>query len=205
MTKKLTLICITALIGMLFILGCDERTEPLTQETIMADKQVAILITEGFHDQETLHPRDFLTERGVATTIIGPEVKTVTAYNSDTQVQIESAIGDVTVNQFDALVIPGGHSPSNLREDEAVVEFVRSFVDTGKPVAAICHGPQVLIAAGVMEGKRATCFSGMSEELIEAGADYEDTELVRDGNIITSRVPGDLPVFSQAIADALLE
>ncbi len=185
------------------MLGCGQRTEPVATEMELAGRHVAILITEGFHDQETLHPKDYLRDRGAMVTVIGPAVETVVAYNSDVEVTIERTVDEVTVGQFDALVIPGGRSPGRLREDETVVAFVKSFVETGKPVAAICGGPRLLIATGLMEGRRATIVGGLSDELVEAGAYYRDTELVVDGNIITSRVPGDLPVFSEAIAQAL--
>jgi protease I len=185
--------------------GCQQKTEPVTEEKELAGCQVAILLTEGFQDQEALHPMDYLTERGATITVIGPAVETVKAYNSDVEITIEKTVAEVLVDDFDALVIPGGQSPARLREDETVVAFVREFVESGKPVAAICHGPQVLVAAGVMDGKRATCYAGIAQELIDAGVEYEDVELIRDGNIITSRLPQDLPVFSHAIAQALTE
>jgi protease I len=171
----------------------------------LTGKRVAILVAEGFQDQETLDPMNFLRDRGAEVVVIGPSVKTVTAYNSDKQVQIEKAVADVTASEFDALIIPGGHSPQRLRDEAEIVDFVRAFYETDRTIAAICHGPQVLIAAGVMDGKRATGYEGISDELIEAGADYKDRPLVHDGNIITSRVPDDLPVFSEAIANALSE
>ncbi len=197
-----TVLCIAMMMGV----GCRRQAEPAAQdEKELAGRRVAVLLTEGFQDQEALHPMDYLGERGAAVTVIGPSIETVKAYNSDVEITIEQTVADVSVGDFDALVIPGGQSPARLRENETVVDFVREFVQSGKPVAAICHGPQVLVTAGVMDGKRATCYAGMSEELIEAGSDYEDTELVRDGNLITSRLPQDLPVFSHAIAQALLE
>ncbi len=189
----------------LTVIGCERPTDPIASTENLSDHSVAILITEGFQDEETLYPKEFLRERNAEVVVIGPAVETVTAYNSDQQVQIDKAVADVNVYEFSALVIPGGHSPGHLREIDEVVEFVADFYVTGRPIAAICHGPQLLIAAGIMEGKRATCFEGMSDELIDAGAYYEDSPVVRDGNIITSRIPDDLEVFSDAIAAALVD
>jgi protease I len=166
-------------------------------------KHVAFLVGEGVHDGETFMPMAYLVNRGATVTIIGIQADTVNAYNSDFEVRVQKTIGEVSVDEFDALVIPGGRSPALLREHDAVVAFVRDFFGTGKPVAGICHGPQVLVTAGVLEGFRATGVSGISDELKGAGAHYVDEPLVRDRNLITSRVPGDLPVFSKAIAASL--
>ncbi len=187
------------------VIGCEPPPDTHPAADDLSGNTVAVLITEGFQDEETLYPKEFLRDRHAEVVVIGPTVETVTAYNSDQQVQIDKAVADVTVDEFDALIIPGGQSPGHLREIEEVVEFVADFYETGRPIAAICHGPQLLIAAGIMEGKRATCFEGMSDELIDAGAHYEDSPVVRDGNIITSRIPDDLEVFSTAIAVALVD
>ena len=171
----------------------------------LAGKHIAFLVGDGVQDAEALVPMGYLVSRGAKVTVIGTEPGLVTAYNSDIQVYVQKAIGDVSVDDFDGLVIPGGKSPANLRQHEAIVDFARKLANAGKPVAAICHGPQVLVTAGVMDGKRATCYAGMADELREAGANYTDTAMVRDGNIITSRLPGDLPRFCAALEKALLE
>lgn len=168
-------------------------------------KRVAIMITEGFHDAETLEPINYLNERGIETVVIGPAVEEVTAYNSDQTVQIEKAVTEVSVDEFDGLIIPGGRSPAALREVEEAVEFARKFVQSGKPVAAICHGPQVLVTAGVVEGRTLTCVGGVASEIEGAGGEYVDQAVAIDGNIITSRTPPDLPQFNQAIYSALTE
>jgi protease I len=175
-----------------------------TEHAAMLDgKHVAFLVGEGVHDGETFMPMAYLVNRGATVTIIGVQAGTVNAYNSDFEIRIQKSIGEVNVDQFDALVIPGGRSPAFLREHEEVVDFVRDFFASGKPVAGICHGPQVLVTAGVLDGFRTTGVSGISDELRQAGARYVDEPLVRDRNLITSRVPGDLPVFSRAIAASL--
>lgn len=182
----------------------EKRSElKAAQEEMLAGKRVAVLITEGFHDDETLVPSRHLADRGATITVIGPRVGEFKAYNSDQRVMVEKAVGDVTVDQFDALIIPGGRAPAALRQDEAVVAFAREFVRSGKPVAAICHGPQVLVTAGVMEGRTATAVSGVRPEIEEAGGRFVDEPVVRDRNLITSRLPKDLPVFCDTITRAL--
>ena len=166
-------------------------------------KKIAILIAEGFQDAEALAPMAYLINRGAAVTVIGPETGEVKAYNSDFTMIIEKKVAEVSVDQFDGLIIPGGQAPAALREHEAAVTFTRDFMTSGKITGAICHGPQLLAAAGVLEGRKATCVSGISGEIKEAGADYEDVAMLRDGNLITSRVPRDLPDFSRELATAL--
>ncbi len=116
---------------------------------------------------------------------------------------VQKTIGEVGVDDFDALVLPGGKAPAVLREDPAAVAFAREFYNSGKPVAAICHGPQVLASAGVLRGVTTTGVGGIREELESAGAKYVDEALVIDGNLITSRVPDDLPAFCKAIEEAV--
>lgn len=198
--KKLLFIPIIGLF-MMFV-SCEAEVEKEVDKHKKVAK-VAVLVTEGFHDGEAYMPIGYLTNKKVHTVVIGPETGKVKAYNSEFTIWIHKAIEDVSVDYFDALIIPGGHAPSKLRENEDVVKFVRKFYKTGKPVAAICHGPQVLITAGVMEGKTATGFSGIKEELLEAGVDYKDESVVIDGNLITSRTPPDLYDFSRAIYKSL--
>jgi protease I len=167
--------------------------------------RIAVLVTEGFHDGEAYMPIGYLTNKGAKITVIGPETGVVKAYNSEFTIRIEKSVFDISVDDFDALILPGGHAPSRLRENESVVAFARDFFNSGKPTAAICHGPQVLITAGVLEGKTSTGVGGIKEELEEAGVTYLDQPLVIDGNLITSRVPADLNDFSMAIAEAVIK
>ncbi|MFO7976170.1 MAG: type 1 glutamine amidotransferase domain-containing protein [Candidatus Hydrogenedentota bacterium] len=181
--------------------AADEDYEP--QE--LTGRKVAILVGEGFQDAETLVPIGFLVNRGAAVTVVGVEPGFVKAYNSDTYARVEKSVDDVNPEDFDAVVIPGGHSPAYLRKHDNAVAFARAAVEQGKVTAAICHGPQVLITAGVLEGKKTTAYSGVADELREAGATYEDVPMMQDGNIITSRVPKDLPVFLRTIEEALAD
>ncbi len=203
----------------LFFMGCrttGPAAEPVTaaEQPILeeeppvgalAGKRVAVIIEEGFHDGETTKPMEFLRDHGAEVTVVGIGPGELKAYNSDVRVNVEKSISEVSPDDFDALVIPGGRSPSVLRQNDGITGFVSSFAATNKPIAAICHGPQVLISAGLMSGRRSTGFPEIEEELTEAGALFEDSAMVRDGNIITSRIPDDLPQFNEAIKAALLE
>ena len=114
-----------------------------------------------------------------------------------------ATFADVGPEEFDLLVIPGGGAPENLRIHDPAVEFTPRFVESGRPVAAICHGPQILISAKVLDGRRLTSVNKIRDDVINAGGDYVDQALVEDGNLITSRVPADLPAFDEALGRAL--
>ena len=204
---KKILLRLFPLLGIALLLAaCPGPREEIAEITDpIARPNVAVLVTEGFHDGEAYMPIGYLTNQGMDITVIGPEIGTVTAYNSDFTIYIERAVRDVSVNDFDGLVLPGGRAPSALREIPEVVEFAEEFFESGKPVGAICHGPQLLVTAGVLEGRTCTAVSGIRDELEEAGAIYKDEEVVIDGNLITSRTPPDLAVFSQAVGEAVQE
>lgn len=170
---------------------------------------VGILLADGFHVGETRAPIEYLGERGAEVIPFGVALGEV---QSGGQVYtIARTVDDAgLLRDLDAVVIPGGSSPAELRRHESVLEFVRRFVETGKPMAAICHGPQVLISAGVLRDRRATCvtvaereYFDVRDELLAAGGVYLDEPVVIDGNIITSRLPDDVSVFSAAVARAL--
>ncbi|MFO7933635.1 MAG: type 1 glutamine amidotransferase domain-containing protein [Bacteroidales bacterium] len=185
----------------LLLSGCADQVE---ETAVLYDQpQVAVLVTEGFQDAEAYMPIGYLTNQGMNITVIGPDTGRVKAYNSDFTIDIKIAVEDLTVEGYDALILPGGKAPAALKENSTVVAFVKEFSETGKPVASICHGPQVLAAAGVLEGKTCTAVGSVQEELEDAGATFVDQELVIDGNLITSRTPPDLPAFCQAIDEAI--
>lgn len=163
---------------------------------------VAMVIADNFEDSEAVDPKNYLEERGARVTLIGLETGTVTGKKGAT-LEATHTFDDVNVGQFDALVVPGGGSPENLRIHDKAVSFTREFVESGKPVASICHGPQLLISADVLRGRTVTCVNKIRDDVINAGANYVDEELVTDGNLISSRVPGDLPAFNKAIAESL--
>ncbi len=166
--------------------------------------RAVILTGDGFHDAEAMIPMAFLQQRGARVTVAGPKRGTVTAYNSNHTLEIERAAGEIKAQDFNLLILPGGQAPQRIREDANVVRFAREFFMTGNPVAAICHGPQVLVTAGVLVDRTATCFPGMSAEIKNARGTYVDLPVAVDRNLITSRVPGDIPDFCMAIALALV-
>jgi protease I len=118
-------------------------------------------------------------------------------------VAVEKSFGDVSPGDFDALLIPGGYSPDKLRADEEAVAFVRDFMKTGKPVFSICHGPQILITADVLRGRRITGWKSIRQDIKNAGAEFADKEVVVDGNLVSSRQPSDLPAFVKASLEKL--
>ena len=175
-------------------MAAEDRTDPA---------RAAVLTGKGFQDAEAYMPMGFLTNRGVDVTVIGVEPGVAAAYNSAFTIRIEHAVTEVGTDDFDVLILPGGKAPAALREHEAVVNFVRAFYESGKPVAAICHGPQLLVRAGVMNGVHATAVGSIEQELTAAGAIFEDERVVVHHHLITSRTPPDLPAFCEAIATAL--
>lgn len=171
----------------------------------LIDKKVAILAAPGFEDSELIGPLETLKNNGAQTTIIGlgEDDKRGIRGKRGAVVPADATIDEVLAGDFDALVIPGGKSPRHLRRDQRVLDFVRSFDHDRKPIAAICHGPQVLVSAGVLKGRTATGYFTVSREIKKAGAEFVDKPVVRDGNIITSRKPADIPGFVAAVLDSL--
>ncbi len=181
------------------------QQHPDARNLTLRGQHIAILVGEGLHDGETLMPMAYLINRGARVTVIGVKAGEVKAYNSDITVNVNATVENTRPQMFNALVLPGGEGPSNIRDNENVIRFVRAFYELDRPIAAICHGPQVLASAGVLEGKTATCIARISSELREAGAEYKDEAVVIDGNLITSRVPEDIPLFCRAIERMLVE
>lgn len=198
--RKLMLVPIMGLL--LMMIGC--QPEVRHELDVVDPVRIAVMVAEGYHDGEAYMPMGYLNNRGAHITVIGPEAGLVTAYNSDFTINIQKTVDQVSVDDFDALILPGGHGPSVLREHEAAVNFARDFFESGKVVAAICHGPQLLVTAGVLEGRDATAVRGIKEEMEEAGVNFLDESVVIDGNLITSRTPPDLYDFSAAIEQSVL-
>lgn len=153
-----------------------------------------IVSADHFEDSELLYPYYRLQEEGMQVTIASISQGRITGKHGY-EVAADIALRDVRPDAYDLLILPGGRAPSKLREQAAAREIAQHFMHSGKPVAAICHGPQVLISAGVMVGRRATCSPSVAEEMQQAGARYEDAEVVVDGRLVTSRRPADLPAF----------
>ena len=161
--------------------------------------KIAVLIGKDFEDSEYTQPAQAFKEAGYQLVHIGlKKSETVTGKKQNTPVQIDMAAPDADPHKFDALLIPGGYSPDNLRAHEAPVRFVKEFMEIGRPVFAICHGPQLLISARKLEGRKATGWKSLIEDIKYAGADFIDKEVVIDGNLVTSRQPADIPAFIKA-------
>jgi protease I len=161
--------------------------------------KIAVLIDNMFEDVEYTEPANAFKREGHHLVHVGlGRGKIVRGKKENTEVVIDKAIKDVSVEDFDALLIPGGFSPDNLRSHDNVVEFTREFMESNKPVFVICHGPQLLITAQQLQGRKVTGWKSIVQDIKNAGAEYIDEEVVEDGNLISSRRPGDLPSFIAA-------
>jgi protease I len=158
--------------------------------------RIACLLDSDFEDSEFQQPYDAFVKEGHQVTIIGLEPgKELKGKKGKVTVKAEAGIDQVTPEQFDALFIPGGYSPDHLRANPKVVSFTRAFFDANKPVFAICHGPQLLMTARVVKGRKLTAWKTIQDDLEQVGADVVDQEVVVDRNLVTSRQPSDIPAF----------
>lgn len=165
---------------------------------------VAIVLAEDFEDSELRIPFDRLKAAGYELTLLGKRAgDTVEGKRHEERAVIDAAISERKAEEFAGLLIPGGHSPDNLRTEAGVIQFVQSMAMQHKPIAAICHGPQLLIEAKLVRGKTLTSWPSVRTDLENAGAAWVDQEVVQDGNLITSRKPADLEAFSAAFIKAL--
>jgi len=164
-------------------------------------KNIAILVTDGFEQSELLEPRKALDEAGTTTKVVSPADGKVKGWNHKewgNEVPVDVPLKSAKAGEFDALLLPGGvMNPDHLRMDPAAVAFVKQFTDAGKPVAAICHGPWTLIEAGAVKGRTITSWPSLKTDLTNAGAKWVDQEVVRDGQLVTSRKPDDIPAFNR--------
>jgi protease I len=166
--------------------------------------RIAFVLADDFEDSEFRVPYDELRNAGHQIEVIGVKAgESVKGKKGTEEIKIEAAAKDREAADYDALVIPGGYSPDHLRMDRGVVGFTQKFVRSGKPVAAVCHGPQLLIEADAVEGKTVTSWPSVRTDLLNAGAKWVDREVVVDGQLITSRKPDDLKAFTAAISDKL--
>jgi len=171
-------------------------------------RKVAILAADGVEKVELEQPRSVLTENGAQVQLLSLKTDDIQARNHDLEpagtFRVDRTVSEVSVDEFDALVLPGGTvNPDKLRLDSSAVSFVRDFVNSGKPVAAICHGPWTLVEAGVVAGRTVTSYPSIRTDLRNAGGKVVDEEVVADRNLITSRSPSDLPAFCAAIVKQL--
>jgi protease I len=172
----------------------------------LTGKRIALFIEDGYEAREVTEPLSALRSEGADVVLIGPS--TTATYRDKTGSQTITAqltAGAARMRDFDALVIPGGHAPDKMRMRHAMVDMAVEAMAAAKPVAAICHGPQVLISANVLRGRTLTCWPSIAIDVQNAGGLYVDRPVVRDGNLITSRKVDDIPAFTEAIVEALRE
>jgi protease I len=153
-----------------------------------------IISADNFEDSELLVPYYRLKESGVEVTVASLSRGAITGKHGY-EVAVDKTLDEISSDDYALLVLPGGEAPVVVREESKALEIARSFFARSKPVAAICHGPQILVSAGLLRGRRATCYRSVVDELKEAGALYEDREVVVDANLVSSREPADLPAF----------
>jgi protease I len=168
-------------------------------------KRAAILVEQQYQELEVWYPLYRLKEAGCQVTLVGPEAGKIYPSKLGYPAKSDKAAKDVKADDFDMLVIPGGYAPDHMRRCEPMIRLVSTMAEQGKPVAAICHGPWMLCSTQALKGRKATCFFAIKDDVINAGGKYIDAEVVRDGNIITSRKPDDLPAFMQTILQAAKE
>lgn len=171
----------------------------------LSNKKIAVLAADGYEQSELEQPVEALKNAGATVEIVSlksGEIKAMKDHEWSNSVKVDRTVSDAKVSDYDGLVLPGGVlNPDAVRADENAVKFVKGFFTENKPVAAICHGPQTLIDAEVVEGKKITSFKAVSKDLQNAGANWVDEEVVTDGNLTTSRKPEDLPAFNKRIIE----
>ncbi|HET7306535.1 MAG TPA: type 1 glutamine amidotransferase domain-containing protein [Gammaproteobacteria bacterium] len=172
-------------------------------------KKVAILVANGFEQSELAEPKKALEEAGATAQIVSPEDKEVKGWQHKEwgdSFPVDVALDAANAADFDALVLPGGQmNPDNLRLQPKAIEFAKRFFQEGKPVAAICHGPWLLIETGAIKGKTMTSWPTLKSDLTNAGANWVDEEVVTDGGLVTSRKPGDIPAFNRKMIEEFAE
>jgi protease I len=171
---------------------------------MLQGKRVAILAEEDFEDAELVEPLRAMKDVGARVTIVGSgSHESYKGKRGKAKIKADITADKVNIQDFDAIIIPGGYAPDKMRLHQPMIDLVKAAFDSGKLVAAVCHGPQLLISAGIVRGRRVTSWPSGAIDLKNAGANWIDEPVVKDGNLITSRKPSDLPVFDKAIIDAL--
>ena len=174
--------------------------------SVLAGKRIAMLVEDEFEDRELTGPLDALRAAGATVVVVGPTAgASFKGKRGEAVVVSDIAAGAVRMKDFDAIVIPGGYAPDRMRMRHAMVDLTKAMAAAGKPVAAICHGPQMLISAGLLRGRTVTCWPSIAIDVTNAGGLYVDRPVVTDGNLITSRKPDDVPQFTAALIGALEE
>jgi len=172
-------------------------------------KRIAILATNGFEESELKSPKEAMEKEGFQVDIVSPEAGKIKGWsdgNWSNSYDVDRTLGEVNASEYSALMLPGGViNPDQLRRNEDALIFVRDFFNQKKPVAAICHAPQLLISADVVKGRKLTSFGSIKDDLINAGANWVDEEVVVDEGFVTSRNPNDLPAFNAKLIEEIKE
>lgn len=172
-------------------------------------KKVAILVANGFEQVELTEPKQALEQAGAQTHIVSPEQGQVKGWQHTEwgdQFPVDVPLNQASADDYDALLLPGGvMNPDHLRRNQQALQFVRSFFEAGKPVAAICHGPWTLIDAGLVNGRKMTSYESIQSDLKNAGAQWVDQEVVVDQGLVTSRKPDDIPAFNRKMIEEFAE
>lgn len=175
----------------------------------LTGKKVAILTEHGFEEVELTSPKKALEEAGAEVKIVSMQKGTVKAWDKDhwsIELPVDIALSEARAEDFDALLVPGGVlNPDQMRAQQEYVAFARHFLEEGKPLAAICHGPQLLIETGLLDGRHMTSYPSVKTDLINAGVQWEDKEVITDNGLVTSRSPKDLPAFNKKVIEEIQE
>lgn len=175
----------------------------------LSNKRVVILTEEGFEQVELTSPLEALQNAGAQVDVVSPKSGKIKAWNHTEwgiEIDVDKELSTVSPDDYDALMLPGGvMNPDKLRMNKEAVAFVSAFLDEGKPVAAICHGPQVLIETGMISGRKMTSYPSLQTDLKNAGAEWVDEEVVVDNGLVTSRKPDDLPAFNKKMIEEIAE
>jgi protease I len=177
--------------------------------TKIADAKIAILATHGYERSELRQPLEELRAKGAEVHVVSPEdgeIRSWDAKDWGDSVKVDQPLAGASPAVYDALILPGGQiNPDVLRTDEKAVDFVQAFIDTGKTVAAICHGPWLLVEADAVRGRKVTSYASIKTDVVNAGGTWVDAEVVADNGIVTSRHPGDIPAFIAKIVEEIEE
>lgn len=182
---------------------------PTAQSGQLGGKRIAILATNGFEQSELEVPRDRLREAGAQVDIVSPETGEIKGWDQKDwgrAVKVDKALGSVSADDYDAIVLPGGQiNPDLLRVNAEALKLIKAVFAAGKTVAAVCHAPWLLIETGIAKGRRMTSYHSIKQDVINAGGKWEDSAVVTDNGVITSRNPGDLEAFSKKIIEEVRE
>jgi len=175
----------------------------------LKEKRVAIITENGFEEVELTSPKKVMEDAGIKVDVISPQKNKVKAWDKDhwsIEIPVDVDITNANADDYDALMIPGGvMNPDKMRTNEDCVQFAKDFLESGKPVAAICHGPQLLIETGLLNGREMTSYPSLKTDLINAGVNWKDEEVIVDNGLVTSRSPKDLEAFNKKLLEEIKE